>query len=167
MTEKPGNQQQARTAGVNTPGSKRDKWIKFGFAAVFALGAVLIYLHQRSGPATPDGWESDTAYALKVGKDQKRPVVVFIHNIPPSEAARHIFKHALPSSQAVQAIEELDYIPAIAKVDGIEDEIPKQFGIEQLPAIVIVDAQGNVAAKKTGAIGHTELTRLLRAGAGQ
>jgi hypothetical protein len=167
MTETPDQQQKASGSTVPKTGSKRDKWIKLGFAAVFAVAAVLIYLHQRSGPAVPAGWEQDTAYALKVGKEQRRPVVVFIYNDSPSEAARHIFKHALPSSQAIEAIEEFNYIAAIAKVDGLQAEIARRFEIEQLPAIVVVDAQGNMAAKQTGAIGHTELTRLLRAGAGQ
>lgn len=167
MTETPDNQPQANRSTVPKTGSRRDKWIKFGFAGVFALAAVLIYLHQRSGPAVPAGWEQDTAYALEVGKDQGRPVVVFIYSDSPSEAARHILKHALPSPQTVEAIEEMNYIAAIAQVDGVEAEIPRRFEVEQLPTIVVVDARGNLAAKETGRMGHDELTKLLKRGAGR
>lgn len=148
--------------GPAPKGSRKDKWIKIGFAVVFLTAIVLIYLHQLEGPSAPEGWEQDVEYGLQIARQERRPAVILFHARHPSENARHILRRALPKEQVDKAIARSEYVALLAIVEGTEDELAKKYEVTQLPAFVILDKQGKVVASEQGKrIGHDELTQLL------
>jgi hypothetical protein len=155
-------------AGPAPKGSRKDKWIKFGFAAVFLIAIVAIYLHQLRGPSMPDGWEEDLPYAMNVAREQRRPVVLFLHAPKPSEDARHIIRHALDNSQTRQALADYNYIAILAVTDSPDDPTPRRYGIKAFPALVVLDKNGILVVKEEGKrVGHDRLTQMLAQGAEQ
>jgi hypothetical protein len=157
-----------KPAGPAPKGSRKDKWIKIGFAVAFAVAIVAIYLHQLRGPSMPEGWEEDVPYAMDVAREQRRPVVIFFHAEKPSDDARHIIRRALDNPQTRKAIADFNYIAVRAVTRDLDEQMPLRYGLKALPALVVLDDNGILVVKEEGKrIGHDRLTQMLEEGAKQ
>ncbi|MFP4354139.1 MAG: TlpA family protein disulfide reductase [Phycisphaerae bacterium] len=152
------------TAARARKGSK-DAWIKLGFIIVLIIGGVLIYIHQLKGP-TLDWQEAENAedvnFVLDQARRDSRPVVIFFQKQAPSQFAKDMVKDSLNHSQVKGKIKELGALTLQVRVSGQpQQQLLEQYDIEELPAVVLFNKSGQISARKSGFVGHADLTNLL------
>ena len=153
------------STGAKARKGSKDAWIKLGFIIVLIVGGVLIYMHQLRGPVLK--WQEaenaeDVNFVLDQARRDGKPVVIFFQNEAPSQFAKDMVKDSLNHSQVQSKIKELGALTLQVRVSGKEQkELMKQYDIEQLPAIVLFNKSGQISAKKSGFVGHADLTKLL------
>ena len=129
---------------------------------LFALAAIALPFGARAESAKPDSsetkptakfkWQSDYAKALKLAKEEKKPVVILFTN--PSwchycvdlEKTHIASKEFKPWAADKAIFVKLDKFPSGKPTTAEEkktSELAKKFGVSGIPAWISVDADGN------------------------
>ncbi|NOT01780.1 MAG: thioredoxin family protein [Phycisphaerales bacterium] len=138
-----------------------EKRNRSGRKGLVALGVVIptaafFFMNRQLTPTV--AWGTDAAAALQAGQTDGKPVLL-VFTGPGCPFCWRMERAVLPSAPVERELGR--FIPV--RVDTAADRASVQrFGIEGIPALVVVSPDGTIAARATGYHGVDEFTRFLR-----
>jgi hypothetical protein len=141
----------ARPAAQAPGKGRRDRWVKLGFLMVTLGGAGWVYYWQHSRTRLTD-WQQDLPAALAAGAREKRPVVAIIYDSPNDYYYRQI-QDVVEKDGNRKA---MDKMHAIRVATRLTAEEAQKYGVTKYPTTLLFDANGQVAATRSGFIEEIE-----------
>jgi len=142
------------------PRSRQDRWVKLGFLLVAIATVAVIWWIQRNPPMLAD-WADDLSTALDQARREDRRVLVFFMHSPPGQTERWLVSNTIPKND--KHIKGGNYIAVKASVSkNLKDELAEQYGIREVPTLLILDPQGKEIGRRTGRVGEIDFGRFLR-----
>lgn len=150
---------------TKSPG--RDRWIKIGFVLVLIAVAVAIYSFQRRRLSI-EGWGNDLGAALTQGKAERRMIVAFFVNNPPSEIARTIAKRRIPKPDNVKALKDGKFLTVVVSLDdGLDSDLARKYQLKALPTLMVLRPDGKERNRHEGGIGEANFRQNFLANTGK
>jgi hypothetical protein len=137
--------------------------VKIAFLLIIVIAGYFIFRSQQKDLAIP-GWidskSQPLASILKQAKKEDRKVVAFFVNSPPSITARTIVGR-IQKPANVSAVKAGQFLPIVVHVDGVSDDLAKQYKIAVLPTLVVFLPDGTERNRKAGNPGEVPFREQL------
>jgi thiol-disulfide isomerase/thioredoxin len=128
-------------------GSRTAKWARRGVFLIVLLALAMLYFEvffpNWGGPHDNIPWLTNLDKALAQSKQTGKPLMVDFSAswCPPCQEMK---RRVWPDAKVEQTVNR-NYIPVLMDVDHPESQSPAQkYGIEVIPAVLILDSSGNV-----------------------
>lgn len=136
--------------------SKRSR--KKGLVVLGAIVPALVFVYLNR-PLTPTvAWGTNVETAMRAGQAEGRPVLLAFSG-PGCPFCWRMERAVLPSEPVERELNR--FIPVRVNTE-IDRSSAERFGIEQIPAFVVVSPDGTIVARAAGYHGVDEFTRFLQ-----
>ena len=138
--------------------SSVDRWVKFGFLAVFLVIASIVVYRQLRG--TPMSWPGDLEAAFAQARESSPPrkVVVFIRSFPAGHYDNEMAKKTLAKN--AKALKDFVKVKLTLNKSA---PWARKYGITKTPTMLVISADGKKFHKQEGFIGETDFRQFLKA----
>lgn len=114
-------------------------------------------IQQKDPSLLTKNWLNDLDKALSQAKEENRPVLVFFVGETLKDTTRRMLKTTLSKSLNQKAIADGKFIRVHVKLDfALKSEPTKQYKIQTLPTMVILDSNGKELNRRKGFIGEMD-----------
>ncbi|KKL12209.1 hypothetical protein LCGC14_2538080 [marine sediment metagenome] len=141
----------------------KDRRVKMIMLAVIVAVAGAIYVSQLRPRTLPKIFSTDLDATLAQAQREKRTVLVVFWAKPMNEATRFVFgAKGLRNPQVRKAVKKGRHLCAAAKVNReLTSPLAKRYGVKALPSMMVLSPDGKPLARRTGRVGHAELSAML------
>ena len=128
------------------------------FAVLLVLIVGFIIMRQRFLPE-PKGWiNNDLPKAQELARNEGRNLLILFVESPPSDRDRKLRRGTLGKGDNIRAVRDYNLVAVMVRVDRKNrQELMETYKLSRdaLPALLILDPEGNELARDEGGIGET------------